>query len=107
MRNALFAAVSIQRLFAADAHPRHQAARPVVDAGVDHLAVARGGDGADPLGRFQHDHLAAALSQPPRHGKTDHSRTDDDALDLFHVENSDPDLVAIGAARGRYNSCVK
>ena len=86
MRNALVAAVTVQRLLAADAHPRHQAARPVIDAGMDHFAVARGGDGADSLGGFQHDHLAAALCQPPRHGKADHSRTDDDALDLFHVK---------------------
>ena len=84
MRDAVIPAISIERMLAADAHPRHQAARRVIDAGVDHLAVARRGDGADPLGRLQHDHLAAGLRQPPRDGKTDHPRTDNDALDLVH-----------------------
>src|SRR5579872_1403499 len=84
MRNALVAAIPIERLSAADAHPRHQAARSIIDAGMDHLAVARGGDGANSLGRFQDDDLAAALCQPPGDGKTDDSRTDDDTLDLVH-----------------------
>ena len=43
-----------------------------------------GYNGADPFGGFQHDDFAAALCQSPRHGKTDHTRTDDDALNLVH-----------------------
>ncbi len=84
MRDAVIAAILIERRLAADAHPRHQAAGLVIDAGVDHLAVARRGHGADTLGRLQHDHLAAGLRQPPRDRKTDHPRTDNDALDLVH-----------------------
>src|SRR5579862_10421 len=91
--NALLAAIPVEGLLAADAHLRHQAAGAVIDSGVDDFAVARGSDGADSFGRLQHDHLAAALSQLPRHGKADHSRPDNDALDLFHLKNSDPDLA--------------
>jgi hypothetical protein len=51
---------------------------------MDHLAVARGGDGADALGRFQHDHLAPSERQPPRDRKADDTRTDNDALNFVH-----------------------
>jgi hypothetical protein len=77
-------AVFIERLLAADAHPGHQAAGLVIDPGVDHLAVARGRDGADAFGGLQHDHLAACLREPPGDRKTDHPRTDNDALYLVH-----------------------
>ena len=84
VRDAVIPAIPIEGALAADAHPRHQAARLVVDAGVDHLAVARGCHGADAFGRLQNDHLAAGLRQPPRDRKADHPRTDDDALNLVH-----------------------
>ena len=85
MRDAVVAAILVQGVLAADAHLRHQAVGTVVDAGVDHLAVARGGDGADALGGFQHDHFAAGLGQAPGDRKSDHTRSDDDAINLFHV----------------------
>ncbi len=61
--DAVLLAITVKRMLAADAHPRHQAAGTVVDAGMDHLAVTRGGHGADPLGGFQHDHFAPCLCQ--------------------------------------------
>ena len=85
MRDAVVAAILVQRVLAADAHLRHQAAGAVIDAGVDHLAVARGGHGADALGGLQHDHFAARLGQPPCDRKADHPRSDDDAINLVHV----------------------
>jgi hypothetical protein len=84
VRNAVHPAVFIERPLAADAHPRHQAAGLVIDAGVNHLAVARGRDGADAFGSLQHDHLASGLCEPPCDRKTDHARTDNDALYLVH-----------------------
>ena len=84
MRDAVVAAIFIQRTLAADAHPRHQASRGIIDAGVDHFAVARRGDGADTFRRLQDDDLAAGLRQPPRNRKTDHPRTNDDALNFVH-----------------------
>ena len=86
MRDAVIAAISIERALAADAHPRHQASGRIIDAGVDHLAVARRRDGADPFGRLQDDDLAAGLRQPARDRKTDHARTDHDALDFVHSQ---------------------
>ena len=86
MRDAVIAAIAIERALAADAHPRHQASCRIIDAGVDHLAVARRGDGADALGRLQDDDLAPGLRQPPRDRKTDHARTDNDALNLVHSQ---------------------
>ena len=41
MRHALRGAVGVERLAPRHAEPRHEAAGRVVDAGVDHLAVAR------------------------------------------------------------------
>src|SRR5712664_1044522 len=86
MRNAVIRTVFIEGTLTADAHPRHQAAGRIIDAGVDHFAVARRGNGADTFGRFQNDHLAAGLCQPPGDGKTDHPRTDDDALNFVHSQ---------------------
>ena len=82
--DAVIPAILVERALAAHAHPGHQAARLVIDAGVDHLAVAGGGHRADRLGRLQQDHLPARLRQPPRHRETDHARTDNDALNLVH-----------------------
>ena len=86
MRDAVIAAVLIQRALAADAHPRHQAPRRIIDAGVDHLAVARRGCGPDTFRRLQDDYLAACLRQPPRDGEADHPRTDNDALNFIHSQ---------------------
>src|SRR5579863_9878156 len=84
VRNALVTTIAVKGMLAGNAHPRHQTVRPIIDAGVNDLAVARRGHGPDSLGRLQHDHLAAASCEPPRNGKADHPRTDDDALDLVH-----------------------
>ncbi len=74
----------VQRPPAGDAEPRHQAAGGVVDAGVDHLAVARGRFGADRLRGFQHDHLAPRLRQRARHREADHPGSHHHAIDLVH-----------------------
>ena len=104
MRDAVVAAIAVERVLAADAHLRHQAAGAVIDAGVDHLAVARGGHGADALGRLQHDHFAAGLGQPPRDRKPDHPRSDNDAINLVHVSFRSGNLArrSARAALGYY-----
>ncbi len=94
MGNAVLPAILVQRVPAADAHPRHQAAGRIIDAGVDHLRVARRGHGADALGRLQHDHLAARLRQPPGDRQTDHPRTDDDALNSVHFARASGPKIA-------------
>jgi hypothetical protein len=84
MRDAVVVAIPVQRMLAADAHLRHQAVGAVIYSGVDHFAVARGGHGADALRGFQDDHLAAGLGQPPCDREANHSRSDDDAINLVH-----------------------
>ena len=84
MGNAVARAILVKLAFTAYAHPRHQAAGLVIDAGMDHLAVPRGGDRADALSRFQHDHFATGLGEAPRDRQTDHARPNYDALNLVH-----------------------
>jgi hypothetical protein len=85
VRDAVLAAISVERALAADAHLRHQAAGPVIDAGMDYFAVARRGHRADAFGRLQHDHFAARLGEMPRDRKPDHPGSNDDAINLVHV----------------------
>ena len=59
VRHALLGAIGVERLATRDAEPRHQAAGRIINAGVDHLAVARGCLGADPFRGIQDDHFAA------------------------------------------------
>ncbi len=86
MRDAVIPAVFIERALAADAHPRHQASGGIVDAGVDHLAVARRRDRADAFRRLQNDDLATRLCQPPSDSQTDHPRADYDAINFVHSQ---------------------
>ena len=54
-----FCAVGIQQFLALHAQPRLERVFGVVDAGMNHLAVARAGARANGIGRLQHNHLAA------------------------------------------------
>src|SRR5882757_7138475 len=89
---AVLVAIAIKRLLAADAHPRHPASGRVVDTGMDHLAVARGGHGADALGLFQDDHFAPGERQSAGDRKTDHTGPDNDAIDLVHGDSNPGNL---------------
>ena len=105
MRNAVIGAISVERMPAADAHLRHQAAGAVVDAGMDHLAVARGGHRADALGRLKHDHFAAGQSEPAGHRKPDHTRSDNDAINSVHGQCQVRDFGArLGISRALFLS---
>ena len=74
-RHAVGRAVLIQRDPPGDAEPGLEAAGGIVDTGMHDLAVARGGDGADPTGRFQHQDVAPGAGQRPGHGEADHAGT--------------------------------
>lgn len=63
VRNAAFGAIGVQQVLAAHAQAGLEAARGVIDAGVDHFGIARAGAGADGLGGLGHQHLAARLGQ--------------------------------------------
>src|SRR6185312_13149486 len=85
MRDAVIGAVTVERLLAGNAHPRHLASSLVIDSGVDHFAVSRRGHGADAFGGFQYDHFAPGHGQPPGYRETHDPRADDDAFDPVHA----------------------
>ena len=66
MRHAALGAIGVQAVLAGDAGARFERAGRVVDPGVDHLAVARAGLGADHAGRLEEQHLAARHRQLAR-----------------------------------------
>ncbi|MOA22557.1 hypothetical protein D3C78_1431200 [compost metagenome] len=82
VRHAAFGAIGVQQMLAAHAQARLQAARGVVDAGMDDFGIARAGAGADGLGGFGHQHFAAGLRQRARDGQADHARADHDAIHI-------------------------
>ena len=73
---------AIEQLLAAHAQRRAQAAGRIVDAGVDHLAVAGGSLRADQLVLLQHHHLVAGHGQRPGDGQPDRAGADDDGFDV-------------------------
>src|SRR6185437_10418753 len=87
-----------------DAGARLEAAPRVVDAGMDDLAVARGGLEADAVFAFEHHDLDAGARQRPRHREPDHPGADDDAFDRFrHDANSAGNDALSQAAIARLN----
>ncbi|MNT31679.1 hypothetical protein D3C72_1675250 [compost metagenome] len=82
VRHAPFGAIRIEQVLAAHAEAGLEAARRVVDAGVYDFGVARAGAGADGLGGFRHQHLAAGLGQRAGDRQADHAGADDDAIDV-------------------------
>ncbi len=83
--HAFLGAVRVQLPAPGDAGARHQAVGLVVDAGVDHLAVARGRLGADTLRRVQDDDLTSRHRQRTRHREADDPGAGHDAIDFLHA----------------------
>ncbi len=79
--HAVRRAVVVQQRLAAHAQQCAQRAGRVVDAGVDDLAVACAGHGAEGVFGLEHDHLAAGLRERARAGQADHAGTDHDTID--------------------------
>jgi len=82
VRHLVLGAEGIEQLLAAHAQGRAQAARRIVDAGVDHLAVAGAGLRADQLVLLQHHHLMAGDRQRPGDGQAHRAGADDDGFDV-------------------------
>ncbi len=80
VRHAVLGAIGIHQVRGAREQMLPQSALLVVQPGVDHFGVARGGVLADAGLRFQHQHLAAGRRQRARHGEADHAGADDDAV---------------------------
>src|SRR5260221_4240218 len=83
VRHAALGAIGVEHLAAGDAGARLETTPRIIDAGMDDLAVARGGLEADAVFALQHHHLDAGARQRPRHREPDHPGADDDAFDRF------------------------
>ena len=81
-------AVGVKLAAAGDAKSSHQAVGGVVDAGMNDLAVARGGFSADRLRRFQDDDFTPRYGQRARHREAHDAGTHHDAIDLLHASFS-------------------
>ena len=84
MRDAPFGAIGIELPPSLDAEPRHQAVGGVVNPGVYHLGIARGGLGSDPLRGVQDDHFPTRHGERARHRQTDDTGADNDAIHFLH-----------------------
>ena len=78
MRNALLRAARVEALAALDAELRLQGAGRVVDARVDHLAVARRDLARERLAPLAQQHRGAASRERGRRGEADHAAADHD-----------------------------
>src|SRR5262249_10495683 len=76
VRNAVRLAIGIEHAARAGAVLRPLAAGRIIQAGVDHLAVARRGAGADRASRLGDDHVVALHRRLPRDGEPAHARAD-------------------------------
>ena len=82
VRHAAPLAEPVELVLALDAQLRAQTAGRIVDAGVDHLGVARGRLRADQLVLLEHHDLLARHRQRTADRQADHAGADDDGLDI-------------------------
>ena len=85
MRNAVRFTVAVELLSPRHAEPRFQRAGGVVDAGMNHLAVARASARADGAGAFQNHCFQAPLTKRTTDGQADHSGADHHCVDFVHL----------------------
>ena len=74
----------VEPLTPSDAQAGLERARRIVDAGVDHLAVARTRPRAEARGGFEDQHLASGERQLPRHREAHDAGPDHHRIDLIH-----------------------
>ena len=84
VRHAMLGAIGVEQARCAGEEVLLQRAFLVVEAGMDHLAVARGGVLADARLRFEHQHLATCRRQRAPHRKAHHPCADNDAVRCLH-----------------------
>ena len=86
--DAAFGAVVVKQCLAPDAQRGLERAWGIVDACVNHFAVARACFGADRVGRLQHHHLPALQRQGAGDGEPDDAGADDHAFDPFGLHRA-------------------
>src|SRR5262249_12406271 len=82
MGYAVLSAVLVERAPALETEHRLQAAPGIIEPGVDHLAVARGGLGADPSLLLEDEPLASVERERTGDREAHHARPHNHALDL-------------------------
>ena len=81
MIDAPVAAVAVQHLPTGHTVPGLGAVPRVIDAGVDHLGIARARLRADRIRLVDHHYVPPAQRQAPRDRQADHTCADDQAID--------------------------
>ncbi len=84
MRNMIFPAKVVEHCFAIDAPARFIEAARIVDARVDHFAVARADSRTDAVLAFNDDDLASSPRQSPCGGEANNAGSNDEAFDRLH-----------------------
>ncbi|CAH1694025.1 hypothetical protein CHELA40_50722 [Chelatococcus asaccharovorans] len=85
VRDATLGTISVKPPATFHAEACHQAAMGIVDARMDHLAVARGCLCADGAGGFEDEDIPPRLGEAARDGKADNAGTDNNDIDVFHA----------------------
>ncbi|MCY1544893.1 hypothetical protein D9M68_808030 [compost metagenome] len=86
--DSAFRTIGVQQRPAPHTQPRLERTLGIVDAGVNHFAVARTRAGADGRLALQHHHLAPGQRQRTGHRQPDHAGADHHHIHLFHAANS-------------------
>ena len=76
-------AIGVKQRFTLHTQPGLQRASRVINARMDHLAVARTGARANGIGSLHHDHLAPSQGQRACHGEAHHTSADHDTIHGF------------------------
>ena len=84
VRNAELLAERVEHRLAVDAEPRLVEPCPIIDAGMDHFAVARTNPRANPALAFDDDDFPPRPGERSRDREADDARADDQTLDQFH-----------------------
>src|SRR6185437_9337800 len=85
VRDAMLLTEGIQPVASGNAEPGLERAARIIDAGMDDLAVARAGAGAETVGRFEDENFTAGLRQRSRHRQAHDASADDDRVDVVHA----------------------
>ncbi len=88
VRHAMAHAVLVEQALAFHAAERLERAFRVVDAGVDHLRIARAGVRAEGLLGLEDHHLSPRGRQGARHREADDPRAQHHRVKLFHVSRA-------------------
>ena len=86
VRDVMGGADPVEGVTSVDTQPPLERPRRIVDARVDHAAVVGARLGAETRMTLEQTDRPPGPGRRPRAGQTDNTATDDDQIDLFHLE---------------------